>query len=118
MHAFVKNFDSAERKTAIGAEGLVMISWNENHERSGFHLTKNFVDDAAVGIAPVPAAAKPPAVDDVADEVERLTFVVGKKIAQQFGFGAERSQMRVRYEQGPVVFDPMGRDIAGSPPGL
>jgi hypothetical protein len=63
--------------------------------------------------APEPTLFESPAIDDVADEVERAAFVVDEKIRQQLGLAATRTQMRVRDEDRSMVAVAMGRRLRG-----
>ena len=44
---------------------------------------------------PVPAEAETPAVDNVADEINRLGIVMPKKIQEQIGLASLRAKVKV-----------------------
>jgi len=46
-------------------------------------------------LRPVPAALQPPAVDDIADEVDLLGIVIAEEIEQQPGLAAAAAEMNV-----------------------
>ena len=62
-------------------------------------LRSSFCTTSLCDLRPVPGAAQPPAVDDVADQVDRLGVVVAQEIEQEFGLGRLRSEMEVGDEQ-------------------
>jgi hypothetical protein len=55
-----------------------------------------------VGPRPVPAALELPAVDDVADEVELIRFVVPQEIQQKIGLATGSTQVNIGYPDSPV----------------
>jgi hypothetical protein len=52
-----------------------------------------------VGLRPVPARLQPPAVDDVADEVEGVGVVAPEEVEKQRRLAAPRAEMHVRDEE-------------------
>ena len=54
-----------------------------------------------VALRPVPGAAQPPAVDDVADEIDRLGLVMAQEVDQELGLGGLRPEMDVGDEKRP-----------------
>src|SRR5690349_12405224 len=63
--------DARERQAAIFAEGLVVIAGDEDDAGSLFDLAQDGVDDAGLRVAPVPGPLQTPAIDNVADQIER-----------------------------------------------
>ena len=54
----------------------------------------------------------PPAVDDVADQVERVGVVVAEEVEHQLGLAAARAEVHVRDEDRAVAVG--GRRFSGS----
>ena len=88
--------DAAEVQSGIIAEGLVMIARDVDDPRSVLRLLEHAADDVVVAWRPVPAFAELPAVDDVADQVERLAIGRFEEIEQQLGLATARPKVRVR----------------------
>ncbi|EHP44079.1 hypothetical protein OR16_05342 [Cupriavidus basilensis OR16] len=66
-----------------------------------------------MALRPVPAAAQLPAIDDVADQVELVRFIVLEEIEQVIGLAARRAEVNVGQPDGAVVTDSGGRALAG-----
>ena len=56
-----------------GAEHLVMVARDVGDGGAGLRLLQDEADDLVVRRVPIPGFPQPPTVDDVADEIERLT---------------------------------------------
>ena len=52
-----------------------------------------------VRLRPIPGRAQRPAVDDVADEIDRLGVVMAEEIEQPVGLAAARAEVHVGDEQ-------------------
>src|SRR4029077_20591043 len=93
--------DTEDAAPDIVAQELVVIARHVDHARAVVDLAQHFAHDAALRLAPVPALDLP-AVDDVADEIERVAFVVLEEIGEQLGLATARAQMGVGDEDGAV----------------
>ena len=47
-----------------------------------------------MGLRPIPAVLQTPAVDDVADKIDRVGVIMLEKIEQQFGLTTARAEMK------------------------
>ena len=56
---------------------------------------QDLLHHVVVRLRPVPAALQLPAVDDVADQIERVAVHVADEVEQQLGLAAARAQMDV-----------------------
>ena len=94
----VDDFDAAEIEAGVIAREFVVIARHIDDARALARLAQQLLDDVIVRLRPVPAALQPPAVDDVADEIDRVGVVVFEEIEQQFGLGgrARRDAGRTR----------------------
>lgn len=63
--------------------------------------TQKLLDHVVAGLRPIPAALQAPAVDDVADEDDRVRLVVAQKIDQEIRLGRLRAQMNIGNEERP-----------------
>ena len=102
------DLDPAEGQAEELAGELIVVAGNEHHPRAAPHLAQQFLDDVVVRLGPVPAGAKPPAVDDVADQVDRVGLDVAQHVKNQMGLAAARAQVQIRQEQRPVSMGLMG----------
>ena len=66
-------------------------------------LAQELLDDVVMLLRPVPALLQPPAVDDVADEIDRLGVVVAQEVEEQPGLAAAAAEMDVGDEDRPEV---------------
>jgi hypothetical protein len=57
---------------------------------------QNPAHDFIMGVGPIPTLAQPPAIDDITDQVERLTFSGLQEIEQQFRIAALCTEVNVR----------------------
>jgi hypothetical protein len=90
-----RNLDPAEIHARIGPQHLVMVAGDQHHASAAVRHLEHPADHFVVGFGPVPALAQPPAIDDIADQIERLTFVRTQEIEQQLGVAAARAQVDV-----------------------
>src|SRR6185437_4970600 len=70
---------------------------------AGVDLAQDLVHDLAMGLGPEPAALELPAVDDVADEIERLAGVSLQEVEQKLRLAAAGPQMDIGNEDRPVI---------------
>ena len=83
------------------AQELVVIAGDVDDARALAALAQQLLHHVVVRLRPVPGAAQPPAVDDVADQIDRLGVVVAQEIEQELGLGRLRAEMDVGDEQRP-----------------
>ena len=76
----VDDVDAAEVVADVAARELVVVAGNEDDARKLARLAQQLLDDVVVRLQPEPAAAQP-AVDDVADEIERLAPVRAQEVS-------------------------------------
>ena len=96
VQPLVDDVDAAEVVADVAARELVVVAGNEDHARALARLAQQLLDDVVVRLRPVPAAAQLPAVDDVADEVERLALGAAQEVEQRVRLAAGRAQVQVR----------------------
>ena len=90
------------------AEQLVMIARYVGHLGAIAGETENEPQHLVMRLVPVPGFAQPPAVDDVADEVEVIAGRVPQEVDQEIDPAAPRAEMQVGNENTAVVC-PAGR---------
>ena len=78
----------------VGQE-FIVIPGNINHTRALACLAQDFLDNVVVFLRPVTRAAQLPDVDEIADDVERLKFVVAEKIKHRVRVASAGAKMHI-----------------------
>src|SRR5262249_3547839 len=99
----VHHHDAAELHIRIVAQGLVVVAGHIDHMCALACLAQYLLHEIVVALSPVPAAAKTPAVDDVADEIKTLGFSMSKEIEEKLGLAAARAEVHIRDPNRPVA---------------
>ena len=84
-----------EGELAVLSSRLVVVAGDIDHVGALARLAQDLLDHVIVRLRPVPPALKPPAVDDVAYEVEIFAFVLLQEVEQKFGLAAAGAEMNV-----------------------
>ena len=110
------DLDAAEGQAEELAGEFVMVAGNEHHAGAAAHLAQKLLHHVVVRLRPIPSRAQPPAVDDVADQVNRVRLDVPQHVENEMRLATARSQMQIREEQRAVAMDPvMFWHVAPSP---
>ena len=94
------DLDAAEMGAVIVAQELVVIAGHVDDSRALARLAQQLLDDVVVRLRPIPARSQLPAVDDVADEIDRLGIVVPQEVEQEISLATARAEMHVGDEEG------------------
>jgi hypothetical protein len=62
-------------------------------------LAEELLHDVIAALRPVPVALQAPAVDDIADQKKRISFMITQEIEEKIGSGGLGTQMHVRNEK-------------------
>ena len=103
MDDAVADLDAAEMDAAELAQELVVVARNVDDARALARLAQQLLHHVVVGLRPVPGRAQPPAVDDVADEVDRIRLVLAQEFQHRLRLSPLRAQMQVRDEQAAIA---------------
>src|SRR5690606_18816509 len=95
--------DATQLGAEIAAQQLVMVAGDVDDTRAAERPAQQFLNDLMVPSIPPGAAPQPPAVDDVADQIEMIAFGVAKKIEQQGGLAAARAEVDIGYPDRPIA---------------
>ena len=95
------HLDAAEMGAVIVAQEFVVIAGDVDDARALARLAQHLLHKIIVGLRPVPAGFQRPAIDDVADQIDRLGIVGAEKIQQPVGLRAAGAQVDIGDEQGP-----------------
>ena len=101
MDRVLDDLDAAEMRSVIGPQEFVVVAGHVNDCRALARLAQHFLDEVVMRLRPVPARLQRPAIDDIADEIDRLGIVILEEIQQLAGLRAARTQMDVGDEQSP-----------------
>src|SRR3546814_1858936 len=97
------DLDAAEIHAGELAEHLVMIAGNIDDVGAALGALHHPADDGIVPFGPEVALLHPPAVDDVADQIERFRIDMIEKVDQQAIVAAARAAMDVGNPDRPVA---------------
>ena len=81
-----------------------MIAGHIDDLRALAPLAQELLDDVVMRLRPVPASLQPPAVDDVADQIDLLGLVLAQKVDQQTRLASRGAKMDVGQEQRTEMF--------------
>ena len=101
VHCAVDELDLAEISAEIFAQELVVIARQHNDTRAARRLVEQILDELVVDRRPVPGARQPPAIDDVADQIDRVGLMVAEEVDQLADTGRTHAEMHVAEEQRP-----------------
>ena len=85
------------------AREFVVIARNIDHFDAFAHAAQQLLHDVIMRLRPVPAALQSPAVDDVADEVDRVGLVEFEKIKEKVSLTSFGAEMDVGQKQRAVM---------------
>jgi len=91
MDGAVGYHDAAEMHALEHAQELVVIAGDIGDAGALSGLAQQFLHHVVVGLRPVPASSEAPAIDDVADQKNRLGLVKPQEVDQELGLGRSRS---------------------------
>lgn len=103
MEGPLHDLDAAEMGAGIVAQELVVIAGDVDDAGALAALAQKLLDDVVMLLRPVPAAFQAPAVDDIADQVERLGVVIAQEVEKQRRLTALAAEMDIGNEERPEV---------------
>ncbi len=96
----------AEYHVGVVAQHFVVIARHIDDLGALARLAQQLLHHIVMGLGAVPGFLQPPAIDDIADQIERVGFGVTQEIEKIFGFAAARAQMDIGYPDGAIVMGP------------
>src|SRR5207247_8569234 len=90
------DLDAADLQPREVAQPFVMIARDVDDPRTLANLAKDLLDHIVVRLRPIPRFLQAPAVDDVADEVDRLRLGASQEVEEKLGLAAAGAEMQVR----------------------
>ena len=104
--------DPAKAHPGIVAQHFVVIARDEHHPGAAMRHFKNTAQDFIMRIGPIPAPPQPPAVNDVANQEQRIAFDRAQEIDQHRRIATARAEVNIRNPHRAVT--PLG----AKPPGI
>ena len=95
MDRGLNHFDAAEMRSIIVAQEFVVVARQIDHPRALARFAQELLNDIVVLLRPKPARAQLPAVNDIADEIDRVGVVVAQKTEELCGLAAARAEMDI-----------------------
>ena len=83
MCGFAQNLDAAKAEFDKLAGKFIMIAGNIDHFCAFARFAQQLLHHIIVGLRPIPAGAKAPAVDNVADQKNRIGLIHFQKVQNQ-----------------------------------
>ena len=93
------HLDAAEMRAVKAAQEFVVIARHVDDARALARLAQELLHHVVVRLRPVPAGLERPAVDDVADQVDRLGVVVAQEVEQRSAWQPAGAEMHIGDEQ-------------------
>ena len=95
VNRVIHHLDAPELQLCEISQPLVVIPRDIDDPRSLADLAQQLLDYIVVRLRPVPGFLQPPAVDDVADQINRLRFGESEEIEEEFNLAATGPEMHV-----------------------
>ena len=99
MDGVLDHLDAAEMGAVIVAQEFVVIAGQVDEAGALARLAQKLLHHVVVRLRPIPARAQLPAVDDIADQIDRLGIVIAQEVEQTFGLAAARAEMNIRNKE-------------------
>jgi hypothetical protein len=77
------------------AQKLIVVSRNIDHTRTFPAFAQYLLNHIIMELRPVPRPLQPPAIGDIAHQVDRLCVIVLQKVQQQVSLTAPGTQVNV-----------------------
>ena len=93
------HLDAAEMRTVIVAQEFVVIAGDIDQPRALARLPQQLLHHVVMRLRPIPARTQRPAIDNVANQIDRVGFVIAQEVEQFVGLTAARSEMHIGNEK-------------------
>ena len=97
----IHDVDTAEIMPDVIAHEFVVIARNIDDLDAFMDAFQQLADDIVVRFRPIPAGFQPPAVDDIADQIDRIDVAMLEEIEQEACLATFCSQMQIGQEECP-----------------
>ena len=97
--AVLHHLDAAEMGAVIVAQELVVVAGQIDEAGAFAGLAQKLLHHVVVRLRPIPARPQLPAIDDIADQIDRVGIVIAQEVEQAFGLAAARAEMNIRNKE-------------------
>lgn len=87
--------DAAELQAGEVPQEIVVIAGDVDQLRALAHLAQQLLDDVVMRLREIPAALQPPAIDDVADQIDLRRVIGAQEFQHEIGLCAARAEMQI-----------------------
>ncbi len=112
------DFDAAEIESGELAEHLVVVAGDIDHPRAALGALEDAPENVVMARGPVKFLFESPAIDNVADQIERIAVDMVEKVDQHFDIAAARAEMHVADPDRAVARTRSAFTFVGRRPGL
>jgi hypothetical protein len=95
VYDIMVDLNGAETHSAVTSDALIVIAGNEDDPRSLAGLAKKLLQHVIMRLQPQGIPPDAPKIDDVTDEIDRVSIVVAEKIKKSFGLACPRAEMEI-----------------------
>ena len=99
MHDIFNNLYTAKMRAVVVAQEFVVVAGDVNDAHALARLAQQLLHHVVMHLRPIPARAKLPAVDDIADQIDRIGFVPAQEIEEPLRLASPRAEMHVGNKQ-------------------
>ena len=99
MDGVLQHLDAAEMGTVIAAQEFIVVARRVNDARAFARLAQKLLHHVVVRLRPVEAGSHRPAVDDIADQINRIRLVMAQEVEKLCSLTAARAEMNVGDEE-------------------
>ncbi len=103
VNRLIDDFDAAKMGAEEVTQELVVIAGHIDEARALARLAQQLLHHVIMRLRPIPAALQPPAVDDIADKVDRLRIMVLQEVQEKFRLAAIRAEVNIGQKKRPVT---------------
>ena len=95
MDGGFRHLDTAEVGAVVVAQEFVVVAGDVDDAHALARLPQQLLHDVVVGLRPEPSRAKRPAIDDIADQIDRVGFMPAQEIEEFLGLAAAGAKVHV-----------------------
>src|ERR1700730_10299294 len=100
MDIALGNLDAAEMSTIIAAQEFVMIARHVDHAGALARLAQQLLHHVVIGLRPVPGRTQPPAIDNVADQINGIGVMKAEEVEKKLRLASAGAEMNIGDEEG------------------
>ena len=90
------DLDPAEGQAEELSGEFIVVAGDEHHPRAAPDFAQQLLNDVVMRLRPIPACAESPAVNDVADEVDRVGLHMAQHVQDEMRLAPACAQVQIR----------------------